>query len=72
VLSARANCHQIRRLLDVIPLTPVGLRDRAIIVTLVLTGRLQSEHLSPAAALNPKFRQLTKRSLCSSPEANVQ
>jgi site-specific recombinase XerD len=36
---------QIRRLLEVIPSTPVGLRDRAIILTLVLTGRRRAEVL---------------------------
>jgi site-specific recombinase XerD len=34
---------QIKKLLDVIPDTPVGLRDRAIILTLTLTGRRRSE-----------------------------
>jgi site-specific recombinase XerD len=33
----------IRRLLSVIPQTPVGLRDRAIILVLVLTGRRRAE-----------------------------
>ncbi len=33
----------IRRLLAVVPKTPVGLRDRAIILTLILTGRRRSE-----------------------------
>jgi integrase/recombinase XerD len=37
------SAEQIRRLLDVIPSTPVGLRDRAIILTLVLTGRCRAE-----------------------------
>jgi len=37
------SAEQIRRLLDVVPLTPVGLRDRAIILTLVLTGRRRAE-----------------------------
>jgi site-specific recombinase XerD len=35
----------IQRLLSVIPDTPVGLRDRAIILTLTLTGRRRSEVL---------------------------
>jgi site-specific recombinase XerD len=39
------NAEQIRRLLDVIPETPVGQRDRAIILTLVLTGRRRAEVL---------------------------
>jgi site-specific recombinase XerD len=34
---------EIKRLLAVIPETPAGLRDRAIIVTLLLTGRRRSE-----------------------------
>ena len=33
------TADQIKRLLDVVPATPVGLRDRAIILTLVMTGR---------------------------------
>ena len=32
------TADQIRRLLEVVPPTPVGLRDRAIILTLVMTG----------------------------------
>ncbi len=39
------TADQIRRLLEVIPSTPVGLRDRAIILTLVLTGRRRAEVL---------------------------
>ncbi len=38
--------EQIRRLLSVIPYTPVGLCDRAIILTLVFTGRRRSEVLN--------------------------
>jgi len=34
---------QIRQLLDVVPPTPIGLRDRAIILTLVITGRRRAE-----------------------------
>ena len=34
---------QIRRLLDAVPHTAVGLRDRAIILTLTLTGRRRAE-----------------------------
>ena len=37
------SAEQIRRLLDVIPATPAGSRDRAIILTLVLTGRRRAE-----------------------------
>jgi site-specific recombinase XerD len=39
------SADQIRRLLDVIPNTPVGMRDRAIILTLLLTGRRRAEIL---------------------------
>jgi integrase/recombinase XerD len=39
------SADQIRRLLAIIPQTPVGLRDRAIILTLVLTGRRRAEVL---------------------------
>ena len=42
----------IKKLLDVIPDTPVGLRDRAIILTLTLTGRRRTE------VLNLKARDL--------------
>jgi site-specific recombinase XerD len=41
--------QQIRRLLDVIPDTPVGLRDRAIVLTLTFTGRRRSEVLNMTA-----------------------
>jgi integrase len=37
------TAEQIRQLLDVVPTTPVGLRDRAIILTLVMTGRRRAE-----------------------------
>jgi len=40
------TAEDIRRLLAAIPDTPVGLRDRAIILTLTLTGRRRSEVLS--------------------------
>ncbi len=40
------NAEQVRQLLAVIPETPAGLRDRAIILTLVLTGRRRSEVLN--------------------------
>ncbi len=36
----------IKKLLDVIPSTPAGLRDRAIILTLTLTGRRRAEVLN--------------------------
>jgi site-specific recombinase XerD len=39
------TAEQLRRLLSVIPDTPAGLRDRAVILTLVLTGRRRSEVL---------------------------
>lgn len=39
------SADEIRRLLAVTPPTPVGLRDRAIILTLVLTGRRRAEVL---------------------------
>jgi len=38
--------QQVRALLSVLPDTPVGKRDRAIILTLVLTGRRRAEVLS--------------------------
>jgi site-specific recombinase XerD len=41
--------EQIRRLLDVIPDTAVGLRDRAIILTLTFTGRRRAEVLGMTA-----------------------
>src|SRR5665811_1582132 len=37
------SAEEVRRLLAAIPDTPPGLRDRAIIVTLVLTGRRRAE-----------------------------
>jgi site-specific recombinase XerD len=40
------SADQIRQLLAVIPETPAGLRDRAIFLTLVLTGRRRSEVLN--------------------------
>lgn len=40
------SAEDIRRLLAAIPETPSGLRDRAIIVTLALTGRRRSEVLN--------------------------
>src|SRR6266566_3787859 len=40
------GADDIRQLLSVIPETPVGLRDRAIILTLTLTGRRRAEVLN--------------------------
>ena len=40
------NAEEIRRLLALIPATPEGLRDRAIVLTLVLTGRRRVEILN--------------------------
>jgi site-specific recombinase XerD len=40
---------QIKQLLRVLPSTPVGLRDRAIILTLVMTGRRRAEVLGMTA-----------------------
>jgi site-specific recombinase XerD len=37
------SADEVRRLLNVIPDTPQGLRDRAIVLTLVLTGRRRAE-----------------------------
>jgi len=44
------NADEIRRLLAVIPETPEGLRDRAIVLTLVLTGRRRAEIMNLKAA----------------------
>ena len=43
------SAEQIKRLLNVLPSTPVGLRDRAIILTLVMTGRRRAEVLGMTA-----------------------
>ena len=43
------TADEVRRLLHVIPATPVGLRDRAIILTFVLTGRRRAEVLGLTA-----------------------
>jgi integrase/recombinase XerC len=43
------TADDIRRLLAVIPGTPVGLRDRAIILTLTLTGRRRAEVINMKA-----------------------
>ena len=40
------SAEQIRTLLEVIPDTPVGIRDKAIILTLTLTGRRRTEVLN--------------------------
>ena len=40
------SADEVRRLLSVIPDTQAGLRDRAIVLTLVLTGRRRSEVLN--------------------------
>lgn len=45
--------EQVQKLLAVVPNTPAGLRDRAIILTLVLTGRRRTE------VLNMKARDLS-------------
>jgi site-specific recombinase XerD len=37
------SAEEIRRLLAVVPETPAGLRDKAIVITLALTGRRRSE-----------------------------
>ncbi len=44
------TAEEIRRLLSVIPETPSGLRDRAIIITLALTGRRRTEVLDLTAS----------------------
>ncbi len=43
------SAEQVQKLLAIIPNTPVGLRDRAIILTLVLTGRRRAEVLGMKA-----------------------
>jgi len=43
------TAEQIHRLLAVLPATPVGLRDRAIILTLTFTGRRRAEVLGMTA-----------------------
>ena len=39
------SAGEVRRLLAAVPTTPVGLRDRAIVITLVMTGRRRAEVL---------------------------
>ena len=41
--------NQIQKLLSVLPDTPIGLRDKAIILTLVLTGRRRAEVINMKA-----------------------
>lgn len=48
------SADDIRRLLAAIPETPSGLRDRAIVITLTLTGRRRTE------VLNLKARDITQ------------
>src|SRR3972149_5847870 len=43
------SAEQIRRLLDIVPGTPGGLRDRAIMLTLTFTGRGRAEVLGMTA-----------------------
>jgi site-specific recombinase XerC len=43
------SADSVRRLLAAIPITPVGLRDKAIILTLTFTGRRRSEVLGMTA-----------------------
>ena len=43
------SADQVQKLLSVIPNSPVGLRDRAIVLTLVLTGRRRAEVLNMKA-----------------------
>jgi len=57
------SAEEIKRLLAVIPEKPVGLRDRAIILTLTLTGRRRSEvmnlkagDISQSERLSYKYR----------------
>jgi integrase len=50
------SAEQVRRLLACVPDTKVGLRDRAIILTLVLTGRRRGE------VLPMKARDITEES----------
>ena len=45
-VTNRHKAHIQEKLLDAIPDNPVGLRDRAIILTLTLTGRRRAEVLS--------------------------
>lgn len=43
------SADQVRKLMEVVPESPVGLRDRAFILTLVLTGRRRAEVLGMKA-----------------------
>jgi site-specific recombinase XerD len=49
-LARGLSGEQIHRLLAVVPATPVGLRDRAIILTLTFTGRRRAEVLGMTAS----------------------
>jgi len=58
------SAEEIKRLLAVIPEKPVGLRDRAIVLTLTLTGRRRSEvmnmkagDISQSERLSYKYRR---------------
>ena len=62
-LEGGPTSKEIRRLLAVISDTPTGLRDRAIILTLTLTGRRRSEvmnlkagDISQSERLSYKYR----------------
>jgi site-specific recombinase XerC len=50
VMPRGLSAEQMRRLLEVVPVTPVGLRDCAIILTLVMTGRRRAEVLGMTAS----------------------
>ncbi|MEK7216432.1 MAG: tyrosine-type recombinase/integrase [Chloroflexota bacterium] len=43
------SAEEVQRLLAIIPTTPVGLRDRAIVLTLILTGRRRAEVMALTA-----------------------
>ena len=65
----------IKKLLEAIPDNPVGLRDRAIIITLTLTGRRRSEILNLKAgdliqdgdAVLYSYRRISSAAGCSHP-----
>src|SRR4051812_13838939 len=48
-LARGLSGDQIHRLLDAVPSTPVGMRDRAIILTLTFTGRRRAEVMGMTA-----------------------
>jgi hypothetical protein len=60
----------IRRVLDVIPETRVGMRDRAIVLTLTLTGRRRAE-VSSGAIASCRCRQTTKILRCAQDDGHV-